>query len=442
LTVPPRITANAALWGVLALLCIVLSIAFPNRVWLLLSIALCGVCLISWFWTYALARGLLLSREIRFGWVRVGDWLQERFTLTNTSRLPVMWAEIIDHSTFPNERRRAGSHPYVLRVADIGGRTRLRWGAERICTRRGLYILGPTRVQTGDPFGLFTTTIHLPDSAALLVLPPVLNLPMIEVAPGGRAEQGQRPVQHPFEQTVITSGVRSYFPGDSLRFIHWPLSARHNELHVRLFENTPSSDWWIVLDLEGRSQAGAEQDSTEEHGVILAASIASRGLREGHKVGLAALGKELIWLPPSGSRQQQMNILNALAVAQTGSHPLEKVLDGLRASLRSGASLILITPAVEGYWLSAFSALLYHKIIPTVLILDPSSFGARKRTADSLHNSLVNSGIHHYVITRDLLNYKEGIPGNPDLWQREPDFGRSVEADWSSDVYWRKLSNP
>lgn len=442
MTISPRITANAALWGVLALLCIALHIAFPNRIWLVLSIALGGVWLIGWFWTRSLARGLSLSREMRFGWVRVGDWLQERFTLTNTSRLPVLWAEIIDHSTFPTERRRTGSQPVVLRVVDIGGRARLRWGAERICTRRGLYILGPTSLQAGDPFGLFTTTIHLPDSAALLVLPPVLNLPMIEVAPGGRAEQGQRPVQHPFEQTVITSGVRPYFPGDSLRFIHWPLSARHNELHVRLFDNTPASDWWIVLDLEGRSQAGSEQDSTEEHGVILAASIAGRGLREGHKVGLAALGKELIWLPPSGSRQQQMNILNALAVAQAGSHPLEKVLDGLRASLRSGASLILITPAVEGYWLSAFSALLNHQIIPTVLIIDPSSFGARERTAGSILSSLVNSGIHHYVITRDLLNRQEIMPGNPDLWQREPESGRQVEAGWSSNVTWRKLSNP
>ena len=50
----------------------------------------------------SLARKLRLTRKLRFGWVQVGDHMLERFSLTNSSRFPAPWIEVVDHSTLPD----------------------------------------------------------------------------------------------------------------------------------------------------------------------------------------------------------------------------------------------------------------------------------------------------------------------------------------------------
>ena len=92
------------------------------------------------------------------------------------------------------------------------------------------------------------------------------------------------------DRVVSASSVRPYVPGDSRRWVHWKLSAHHQELYVRLFDGTPAGDWWILLDMDARVQVGMGENSTDELGVILAASLADRGLRARRAVGLVAHG--------------------------------------------------------------------------------------------------------------------------------------------------------
>ncbi|NIV34314.1 MAG: DUF58 domain-containing protein, partial [Anaerolineae bacterium] len=39
---------------------------------------------------------------------------------------------------------------------------------------------------------------------------------------------------------MSVSSVREYLPGDSMRWIHWPTTARCDETFVRTFDSTPS----------------------------------------------------------------------------------------------------------------------------------------------------------------------------------------------------------
>jgi uncharacterized protein (DUF58 family) len=236
---------------------------------------------------------------MRYGWAQVGDRLEERFTLTNEGWARALWAELIDHSTLPGY--------LASRVTGVDGWSSNRWRLGSVCTRRGRYTIGPTSLRTGDPFGLYTLSLYYPDSTSVLVTPPIVPLPTIEIAPGGRAGEGSSRADA-FERSVSAAGVRDYHPGDSLRRIHWRTSAHRDALSVRLFEGTPSSDWWIFLDLHQEVQVGEGWDSTLEHGVILAASLADRGLRSGHAVGLVAFSEELVWMAPRGGENQRLEI--------------------------------------------------------------------------------------------------------------------------------------
>jgi len=443
-------------------LLLVLQLVAPYRGWRILLAGLGGAWLVSYLWARSLMRGLRLTREMRFGWAQVGDRIMERFTLVNDGRPSALWVEVVDHSTIPDYQASQGT--------SVSGRHSIKWHREAICTRRGLFTLGPTTVRTGDPFGLYTVTLHYPASLPLIVLPPIIPLPTIEVAPGGRVGAG-RPRANALERSVSATGVREYRPDDSLRRIHWRTSAHRDSLFVQLFDGTPASDWWILLDMDRHVQVGTGPGATEEHAVILAASLAERGLRSGQAVGLAAYGEQLVWLPPREGEGQRWEVLRSLALVSPGSLPLAELLAGMRHYCGTGGlaldqytSLVIITPALDTAWVEALVPLLRRGVIPTVLLLDPVSFAcpepsscletsrpgsharrpaaweppllgfpdrnepSRRARPESRRGGtgdlsvtqalLVDLRVTHYVVTRDLLDRPQAHPGQPGHWGR------------------------
>jgi uncharacterized protein (DUF58 family) len=302
-----------------------------------------------------------------------------------------------------------------------------------------LYTLGPTILRSGDPLGFYQVELHQSETAVLLVLPPVLPLPSIEIAAGGQVGESRRTRRSALETTVSVDTVREYIPGDSQKSIHWPTSARRGSLYVRQFEHNPSSDWWIFLDLEAAVQVGQGSRSTEEHGVILAASLADRGLRQGRAVGVVAAGKELLWIPPRHSPGQLMEILRALALVTSGQHSLADLLRSSQRSLQRGASLVLITPDVRGRWTEPLLRLSESEVTPTVLLLDPTSFGGEGSSAPSAA-LLENLGIAHTIIRSDLLDQPDIHPESQERWEwRITGSGRAVPVRRPKDMSWRRL---
>jgi uncharacterized protein (DUF58 family) len=426
-----KIHLQSKLWVAVFILLVLLQLLWPGRAWTTLLVILGGTWLIAFLWTLSLGRGLSIDREMRYGWAQVGDQLEERFTIFNGSRMPALWLEVEDHSSLPNYM--AG------RVTAVSPKETMNWRTEGLCTRRGLYTLGPTSLRSGDPLGLCSVEIRRPNSTILLVLPPVLPLPAIEIAAGGRAGEGRRMRRAALETTVSVDTVREYIPGDPLRAIHWPTSARMNSLYVHQFDHMPSADWWIFLDLESRIQAGSGFDSTEEHGIILAASLADRGIRQGHKVGLVTCGEELTWIPPRSSSGALMDILRALAVVHPGGLPLSDLLKEGKSSIQRGASLVIITPNMKSDWVAPMLHLVDNGITPTVMLLDPASFGSES-SADSMDNLLTDYGIIHTLIQRDLLDRPEAHPGTQGNWSwRVTGFGKAVAVHRPANTGWRRL---
>jgi uncharacterized protein (DUF58 family) len=418
-----RVRLNIFLLPILILLLVYLQLAHPSTVWKMLLVGLGGAWLVGYLWARALARSLSLTREMRYGWVQVGDRLEERFTVINNSLFPATWLEVNDHSNIP------GYDP--SRATNAGSKSVNQWFTEGVCTRRGLYTLGGTTILAGDPFGVYTVSIHDPTNTTLLVLPPVVPLPPIAISPGGAGEAGRPRTRAP-EQSINAAGVREYQPGDSLRLIHWPTSARHEKPFVRLFDSAPASDAWILLDLDGAVQLGKDWDSTEEHGVILAASLIDRSLRARQGVGLAINGEEMIWLPPRHDANQRWATFHALALAHPGELKLGALLRRMGPSFGKRTSLVIITAAVQPDWLEALVPLTWQGIAPTVLLLDPQSFGGTQSASDA-EGLMQRMGIACHVITRELLNRPEARPG-----RRGHPSGRHTPENMNN--YWRGLA--
>ncbi|MBN1217793.1 MAG: DUF58 domain-containing protein [Anaerolineae bacterium] len=380
-------------WPLVPLLAIliILYLVSPSTTWLTLILALGLTLLTGWLWAKQMQKHVSLTREKRYTWTRVGDRLEERFTLNNTGLLPVLWVEVDDYSNVP------GYHPD--RATGVDSNNFQRWTAVGVCRHRGVFNLGPTGLRMGDPFGLFAVFKHNPATVPLLVLPPVLELPGIQVAPGGQVSEG-RPRPYAPQPTILATSVRQYGPGDSLRMIHWPITAHRDSLFVRTFDGSPSGNWWIILDLAADVHHGEGDDSTLEQGITLAASLLENGLHAGQSVGLIGHSAEPVWLPPARDDAQRWTVLRELATIKAGHYPLASLLHHAGATLDRSASVIVITPSTDPVWLEPLLLLQKRDLIPTVMLLP----GERKLSEITLlHELLVQQGITTYVLEPEIL---------------------------------------
>ncbi len=372
---------------------LVIEILGLYRGWRVLLVGLGLAWLIGYLWARSLAGGVRLRRELRFGWVQVGDRLLERMTLKNEGRFPALWVEFNDHSSLPNHA--------VGRSLSIEGRSSVRWFNDTSCTIRGLFNLGPVTLRTGDPFGFYDVQLAYPTTVPVLVLPQVVPLPTIPLAKGGRAEEGQVALKA-IERTVSAASVREYQPGDYHRWIHWPTTARRNELFVRVFDAAPAGDLWIVLDMFEGAHVGEGEQSTQEQAVVIAASLADRALRRGRPVGLISADDELVWKRPRGGELQRMGILHSLALVSIGNRPLADLLLSLSFAFGHDSSLVVLTPDTDQGWVEALASLTRTGISATVMMFDPQSYGG-EGDVDRVRSSLVDLGVESHLVTPDLL---------------------------------------
>jgi uncharacterized protein (DUF58 family) len=417
---------NAKVFPMIGALALIMQIIDPSRVWVILLIGIGGFWLICRWWARGLARSLQFEREMRFGWAQVGDRLEERFTLTNQFILPATWVTLQDYSTLPDH--------YASVATGVDSSSSAQWRVLTQCTRRGVYTLGGTTLEAGDPFGVYTITLEDPTSSTLAVMPPIVSLPEFQISSSGWAGEG-KPHRHSRQETINVSHPRAMQPNDPMRLIHWKTTARQGEFFVRQFEGSPAGDWWLLLDLDQGSQLGAGWDSTEEHAVILASSLAARGLNEDHPVGLSINGSNAEWIPPRRNEYQLRSVLKALAVASPSEMQLKDYLQRAGQSLSSHCSLLIITAHAGLEWTQALLPLMWRGIRPTIFLLDPISFGGSTET-NLISEVFQSMSIPCHVIPREMLDKPQARPGHEGEWEwRISATGKAVavrtaEEDW------------
>lgn len=212
---------------------------------------------------------------------------------------------------------------------------------------------------------------------------------------------------------------------------------------MRLLDGTPAGDWWIFLDLDQKAQAGQDWDSTTEHSIILAASLADEGIRSGQAVGFAASSQTPVWLTPREGEGQRWEILRTLATAHPGSFSVRELLLRNKDAIGQRSSLVLVTANTNGAWVEALIPLMWRGIAPTVVLLDPHTFDPETEQAPTSRvlGLLADLGVRRYVIPRDYLDRPDARPGRQGQWEfRVSPFGRAVPVNRPADVPWKSLS--
>jgi uncharacterized protein (DUF58 family) len=112
---------------------------------------------------------------------------------------------------------------------------------------RGEYEVGLKSIIATDFVGLFRLRRKYRRPARLLVLPRIVEFNNIPLAVSLVAEASARFDIRDEDYSVI-SDVRPYVPTDSIKRVHWKLTAKRNEWMVKIFQSNALNHVTIILD--------------------------------------------------------------------------------------------------------------------------------------------------------------------------------------------------
>jgi uncharacterized protein (DUF58 family) len=110
---------------------------------------------------------------------------------------------------------------------------------------------------------------------------------------------------------VEYADIRPYVPGDQLRAVNWPVSARRGQLHVTQRLTDRAADVVVLIDTY-RQPAGPATEATER-AVRGAAQVVQTALRNGDRAGIVALGgNRPRWLGADIGQRQFYRVLDTV----------------------------------------------------------------------------------------------------------------------------------
>ncbi len=318
--------------------------------------------LVGFVWAWLLARGVEVEVRRPAARTRAGQSIRERIVVRAKNRFLRGFLEVREQTDMPVEAPGA--------VLALEGREPRPIELEVPCPQRGVYKLGPVRVEASDPLGLYRLGQTAGPVQRLIVHPVTVDLPGFVLLPADLPGEGS---VHLRSQHITTSAysVRDYVAGDSLNRIAWKSTARHQRLIVKEFEMEPANNIWVLADLERRANAGPAGRAIEETTITVAASIARRYIDDGHPVGLLASGNERFAIAPDRGANHLLRIFDALA--ELRAHGTTSLFDLIADfQMRAGryTSVAIVTPATDDAWVDGVRHLLLRHVRITVVVVD------------------------------------------------------------------------
>lgn len=142
------------------------------------------------------------------------------------------------------------------------------------------------------------------------------------------------------------AAVRPFQPGDSLRQVNWPATARHGRLHVtvRLAEQAAE----IVAVIDTFSDVPQPGRSTLDLAVHGATDLVRAALRRGDRAGVVALGGILRWIGPDIGERQFYRVAETVLECRLDDVVVEPDLTRIpRSALPPRAAVVVFSPLLD-----------------------------------------------------------------------------------------------
>jgi uncharacterized protein (DUF58 family) len=345
---------------------------------------------LTWLWTWLAETPIRLTLDVRPAHALEGDRVRIAVEGERSSRIPV------------------GAMSVRASVGRLGARgTRLDGHGEIVTGEidlgalpRGVHAIASVEVLCGDLLGLVTVTPPvLSEPATVIVRPRLVELESLFSDAGRVGGAGRRLLLRRAAGFDFHS-VRDYEPGESLRRVHWPTSARRGQLMVKELEDTAHDGVVVILDCDPAGAVGNPPDSSFEAAVRAAGSVLKAHATRGRPATLVSTGQGLASASVRSAVADLDRAVTALAAAAPDArHGLGRFLGGDHPKLAGNAELAVVTATLDRAAVAAVLGLCKRHAVSVVWI-DAASFASRPTHADPDVLRLAAHGVPVAVVRR------------------------------------------
>jgi uncharacterized protein (DUF58 family) len=322
-----------------------------------LAAVLLPIYFISWLWNRFSLRDVEYSRKLQYRRAFPGEEVECEVTIENGKLIPLAWLRVRDRwprAVAPvDERLTIPTHTLeevqLNLVMVLRGLARIRRKMKLIFRQRGHYTIGPTIMNSGDPFGLFHSETTIKRREHVVVFPELRPLEDL----GLRAEDPfgeRRAPKRLFDDPSLPIGVRDHQAEDGFRRIHWPATARVGRLQSRVYQPVSGNDCIVCLNVTTLEHhwMGVVPDLFEEL-VRVSAALVYESFNQRYRVGLisngtVAHGGQPFRIPPGRSPKHLPRLLEALASASPiVTAPFAQFLLTQAPYIEYGSTLLVVT---------------------------------------------------------------------------------------------------
>ena len=177
--------------------------------------------------------------------------------------------------------------------------------------------------------------------------------------------------------------ARLYVPGDDVRRMDWPVTARTTIPHVRQTIADRELETWLVVDLSPSMDFGTARSEKRELVLAAITAVCQLTVRGGNRVGaIVSNGSESYVIPAKGGRLHARYLVRRIAATTraegSGTHDLAAMLESLRRPQRRRGLVAVVSdfldagpPGEPAPWERALRALSERHQLLGIEVLDP-----------------------------------------------------------------------
>lgn len=230
-------------YGIFLVISMTLCYIYQNSITSLFAYVLLFLPIVSFFYMLGIYVKLTYTQSIDKEVFIKGESIRFLLSIHNESRWVCPQVELEFYGEDSILR------PYFeKKCINIGGRATRTYEFEVPCTYRGHYEVGVKQIYIKDFLGLFRIACKVMQPNIVTVYPRVVPIHMLPLL----KQDGQnldKERELPKAGGNVFSGIRAYVYGDSMKQVHWKMSAKKQELLMKEKQGISVSTTYIFLDL-------------------------------------------------------------------------------------------------------------------------------------------------------------------------------------------------
>lgn len=234
---------NRIVYGVLILLASILCYHYPNTTTSMFAYALLALPVASLIYTLYIHSKFTYTQEIDKKFITKGETINFSFSIHNETSWYYPDIEIQFYGTDSIMTQYFSSRRMSIAADDKDSTT-----YEIECKYRGYYEIGVKKIYIRDFLGLYRLSYKIVEPKMVTVYPRIIVLkhfPLIEC----EGIESDLDRERAIGEGNLFSTIREYNYGDSMRQIHWKISAKKQTLMAKNNQSASPSMTYIFLDL-------------------------------------------------------------------------------------------------------------------------------------------------------------------------------------------------